>query len=93
VICFLFDDIEYFRNKESIQEEIYYTIENIKANGGRIILTSNKHPKQIGKIEEYLEAELLSVLSIKIKQPKKSLLMSFTKQKSNYAGLDLNQKI
>ena len=88
----LIDDIEYFRNKESIQEEFYHTLENIKANGGQIILTSSRHPKQIGKIEEHLEAELLSILSIKIKQPKKSLLMSFTKQKSNDTKLGLNQK-
>jgi chromosomal replication initiator protein len=88
----LIDDIEYFRNKESIQEEFYHTIENIKANGGQIILTSNKHPKQIDKIEEHLEAKLLSALSIKIKQPKKSLLISFTKQRSNDAELGLNQK-
>jgi len=88
----LIDDIEYFKNKESIQEEFYHTIKNIKANGGQIILTSNRHPKHIGKIEEHLEAELLSALSIKIKQPKKSLLISFTKQKSDDAELGLNQK-
>ncbi len=88
----LIDDIEYFKNKENIQEEFYHTTKNIKANGGRIIMTSNRHPKKIGKIEEHLEAELLRVLSIKIKQPKKSLLISFTKQKSDDAELGLNQK-
>ena len=88
----LIDDIEYFKNKENIQEEFYHTTKNIKANGGRIIMTSNRHPKKIGKIEEHLEAELLRVLSIKIKQPKKSLLISFTKQKSDDAELGLNKK-
>jgi len=89
----LIDDIEYFKNKESIQEELYHTIKNIKANGRQIILTSSRHPKQIGKIEEHLKAELLSILSIKIKQPKKSLLISFTKQKSDDAELGLTHKI
>ena len=55
-------------------------------------MTSNRHPKQIGKIEEHLEAELLSVLSINIKQPKKGLLISIAKQKSDDAELGLNQK-
>jgi len=88
----LIDDIQFFRTKEGIQEEFYHTIENIKANGGQIILTSNKHPKQMKGIRKYLEAVLLSVLAIKIKLPTKSMLISIAKQKSDDAELDLNQK-
>ena len=88
----LIDDIQFFKAKEGIQEEFYHTIENIKANEGQIILTSNKHPKQMVGIKEYLKTELISALAIKIKLPKKSMLISIAKQKNDDTELNLNQK-
>jgi len=79
----LIDDIQFFSSKDGIQEEFFYTIEYLKSNGKKIILTSNKHPKDLYGFEDRLKNCLLSAISIKMKLPKKNIMRIIAKQENN----------
>ena len=88
----LIDDIQYLSNKEGTQEELYHTIEVLRSSGKKIVFTSNKHPKHLSGFSSYLKSQLLSALSIKIKSPKKKVIIAIIKQKASEMDICLNEK-
>ncbi len=43
----LIDDVQFLSNKNQTQEEFFHTFETLRNEGKQIILTADKHPKQI----------------------------------------------
>ncbi|PHR54779.1 MAG: chromosomal replication initiator protein DnaA [Arcobacter sp.] len=50
----MIDDVQFLSGKVQTQEEFFHTFETLRAQNKQIILTSDKHPKQIAGIEERL---------------------------------------
>ena len=49
----LIDDIQFLSGKNQIQEEFFHTFEELRNDGKQIIMTADKHPKQIARITSY----------------------------------------
>ncbi|MDE7172846.1 MAG: chromosomal replication initiator protein DnaA [Helicobacter sp.] len=67
----LIDDIQFFasKGKDMLQEEFFHTFEELHNNRKQIVMTSDKHPKYIDKLDERLKSRFLSGLVCEILQP------------------------
>ncbi|MCX2961084.1 chromosomal replication initiator protein DnaA [Rodentibacter caecimuris] len=65
----LVDDIQFFAEKEKTQEEFFHIFNNLFETSRQIILTSDRYPKEIEKIEERLKSRFGWGLTTAIEPP------------------------
>ena len=69
VDALLIDDIQFFAGKDSTQEEFFHIFNSLSESSKQIILTSDRYPKEIEKIEDRLKSRFGWGLTIAIEPP------------------------
>lgn len=85
----LIDDIQFIAGKDASQEEFFHTFNSLAAAGGQIILTSDKHPAEISKLEERLKSRFEAGLIVDIAPPDFELRCAIVQIKSKERGLEV----
>jgi chromosomal replication initiator protein len=85
----LIDDIQFIAGKDAVQEEFFHTFNTIIASGGQIILTSDKPPSDISKLEERLRSRFEAGLIVDISPPDFELRCAIVQIKAREKGIDL----
>ncbi len=65
----LIEDVQFLRNKEKTQEEIFYTLNTLIQMGKQVVLTANANPREINDLKSNLKSQMGSGLVVDIKQP------------------------
>lgn len=87
------DDVQFLSNTDKFQEEFFNTFNEITKHGGQIIMTSDKAPKLIDKLEKRLKSRFDGGMMTKIESPELDIKINIIKQKCEINNIKLNQDI
>ncbi|MBL7150436.1 chromosomal replication initiator protein DnaA [Candidatus Microgenomates bacterium] len=89
----LVDDIQFIAGKNAVQEEFFHTFNAVLRAGGQIILTSDRPPQEISKLEERLRSRFEGGLIIDVPPPNFELRCAILLIKAGQRGVDLPMNI
>jgi len=81
-ICII-DDIQFVIGKEAMQEEFFHTFNALIDRGSQIVMSSDRAPIKLTKIQERIKSRLSGGLVVDIQQSDFDLRLSILKSKMN----------
>jgi chromosomal replication initiator protein len=93
----LIDDVQFIAGKASVQEEFFHTFNALQREGGQVVMTSDKPPAEIAKLEERLRSRFGAGMIVDIGQPdfelRSAILLIKAKQQSIELPMETAQLI
>ena len=78
---FIIDDIQFMRGKESLQEEFFHTFNSLMDKGSQIIISADRTPMKLDRIQERIKSRLAGGLVVDIDTPDLELKINIIKKK------------
>lgn len=85
----MLDDVQFIAGKNTVQEEFFHTFNTLLREGGQVILTSDRPPSEIQKLEERLKSRFEAGLIIDISPPDFELRVAIAQIKAQERGVEL----
>ena len=77
----LIDDIQFMNGKEALQEEFFHTFSSLIDKGSQIVLTADRPPNKLSRIQERIKSRFSGGLVVDIQNPDLSLRADIVKNK------------
>ena len=87
---FIIDDIQFISGKEAMQEEFFHTFDALIERGSQIVISANKPPADLDRVQERIKSRMSGGLVIDIQPPDFELKIKILKNK--FEEIKLNFK-
>ncbi|MCL5784422.1 MAG: chromosomal replication initiator protein DnaA [Patescibacteria group bacterium] len=87
----LIDDIQFISGRDSTQEEFFHTFNELQTKNSQIILTSDRPPNEIQKLESRLASRFQGGLMVDIQLPDFDTRVAILKAKCQERGENLSE--
>ena len=90
---FLMDDIQFIAGKEATQDEFFHTFNTLYEGKKQIVLTSDRPPETMSKLEDRLKTRLSCGLLADIQPPDYETRVAIIQNKASIMGLSLPEDV
>ena len=89
----IIDDIQFMNGKEAMQEEFFHTFNALLDRGSQIILSADRAPNKLSRIQERIKSRFAGGLVVDIQNPDFDLRLKIVKCKSEELNLLFSNQI
>lgn len=85
----IIDDVQFIAGKDRVQEELFHTFNSLIDGGGQIILSSDRPPSEIKKLEARLSSRFAGGLTVDIESPDFEMRTAIVLKKAEKFGFPI----
>lgn len=89
----MLDDVQFLIGKESSQEALFHTFNDLYQNKKQIVLTSDRHPRELRDLEERLKSRFQSGLTADISTPDLETRIAILQKKAFQKNFNISKNI
>lgn len=89
----LVDDVQFLKNKEKTQEEFFHTFDYLHTRGRQIVLTSDRPPNELTKLEDRLRTRFEWGLIVDVQPPDFETRVAIIQKKAESLALELEDDV
>jgi chromosomal replication initiator protein len=86
------EDVQFFQGKTTTQLELFHTLEHLRGVGARIVLTGDRLPRDIPKLDRRLSSQMSSGLVVEVELPDAQLRRKLLIAKASAGGVRLPER-
>jgi len=83
------EDVQFFQGKPATQLELFHTLEHLRGVGARIVMTGDRLPRDIPKLDRRLSSQMSSGLVVEVELPDAQLRRKLLIAKASAGGVRL----